>query len=136
MRYYLNSADKLDPVEFGERSKAVCDAYLQAGKLAKQGTHLISADEKTGIQALEPGQGKAGDSQGAGDAQGISGRPIPSHPFPLHAASRIVAESGGDLVQHSPPAAIESLQLQVDRGVARTAARIHRLLQPDLGQAV
>jgi hypothetical protein len=54
MRYYLNSADKLDPVEFGERSKAVCNAYLQAGKLAGQGTHLISADEKTGIQALEP----------------------------------------------------------------------------------
>ena len=53
MRYYLNSADKLDPVEFRERSKAVCDAYLQARELHKQGTHLISTDEKTGIQALE-----------------------------------------------------------------------------------
>jgi transposase len=53
MRYYLNSADKLDPVEFGERSKSVCDAYLQAEDLCKQGTHLISTDEKTGIQALE-----------------------------------------------------------------------------------
>ena len=53
MRYYLNSADKLDPVEFNERSKSVCDAYLQAGELQKQQTHLISTDEKTGIQALE-----------------------------------------------------------------------------------
>jgi transposase len=53
MRYYLNSADKLDPVEFNERSKAVCDAYLQAGHLHEQQTHLISTDEKTGIQALE-----------------------------------------------------------------------------------
>jgi transposase len=53
MRYYLNSADKLDPVEFGERSKAVCDAYFQATDLHQQRTHLISTDEKTGIQALE-----------------------------------------------------------------------------------
>jgi len=53
MRYYLNSADKLDPVEFAGRSKAVCDAYLQAEELQKQGTHLLSTDEKTGIQALE-----------------------------------------------------------------------------------
>jgi transposase len=53
MRYYLNSADKLDPVEFAARSKAVCDAYQQAGELHKQGTHTASVDEKTGIQALE-----------------------------------------------------------------------------------
>lgn len=53
MRYYLNSADKLDPVEFNERSKLVCDAYLQAPDLHKRQTHLISTDEKTGIQALE-----------------------------------------------------------------------------------
>jgi len=53
MRYYLNSADKLDPVEFAERSKTVCDAYLKAGEFQEQGTHLISTDEKTGVQALE-----------------------------------------------------------------------------------
>lgn len=53
MRYYLNSADKLDPVEFNERSKAVCDAYSQAAELHKRQTHLISTDEKSGIQALE-----------------------------------------------------------------------------------
>jgi hypothetical protein len=53
MRYYLNSADKLDPVEFSERSRMVCDVYLQAADLQKKGMHLISTDEKTGIQALE-----------------------------------------------------------------------------------
>jgi len=31
----------------------VCDLYEQAGRLAEQGIHLISTDEKTGIQALE-----------------------------------------------------------------------------------
>ena len=31
----------------------VCDLYEQAGALAEQGIHLVSTDEKTGIQALE-----------------------------------------------------------------------------------
>jgi len=31
----------------------VCDLYEQAGRLAEQGVHLVSTDEKTGIQALE-----------------------------------------------------------------------------------
>jgi len=53
MRYYLNSADKLDPVEFSDRSQAVCGAYAQAQALQQQQVHLISTDEKTGIQALE-----------------------------------------------------------------------------------
>jgi DDE superfamily endonuclease len=31
----------------------VCDLYAQAGRLAEQGAHLVSTDEKTGMQALE-----------------------------------------------------------------------------------
>ena len=31
----------------------VCDLYAQAGQLAEQGVHLVSTDEKTGMQALE-----------------------------------------------------------------------------------
>jgi transposase len=31
----------------------VCNLYEQAGQLAEQGIHLVSTDEKTGIQALE-----------------------------------------------------------------------------------
>jgi len=31
----------------------VCELYAQAGALAEQGIHLVSTDEKTGIQALE-----------------------------------------------------------------------------------
>jgi DDE superfamily endonuclease len=30
----------------------ICDLYEQAGRLAEQGVHLVSTDEKTGIQAL------------------------------------------------------------------------------------
>jgi DDE superfamily endonuclease len=44
----------------------VCDLYAQAGRLAEQGAHLVSTDEKTGMQALErlhpdipPGPGRA-----------------------------------------------------------------------------
>jgi transposase len=32
---------------------AVCALYEQAGRLAEQGIHVVSTDEKTGIQALE-----------------------------------------------------------------------------------
>lgn len=31
----------------------VCDLYAQAGRLAEQGIHLVSTDEKTGMQARE-----------------------------------------------------------------------------------
>lgn len=51
-RYWLN-ADPEDPVAFGQQVAAVCDLYEQAGRLAEQGIHVVSTDEKTGIQALE-----------------------------------------------------------------------------------
>ncbi|MBL7039867.1 MAG: hypothetical protein ISR77_14615 [Pirellulaceae bacterium] len=35
------------------RVQAVCDLYQQAFSLYEQGIHLVSTDEKTGIQALE-----------------------------------------------------------------------------------
>jgi transposase len=51
-RYWLN-ANPEDPVAFGQQVATVCDLYEQAGRLAVQGIHLVSTDEKTGIQALE-----------------------------------------------------------------------------------
>jgi len=33
--------------------QGLCDVYLQAKELKEEGTHVISCDEKTGIQALE-----------------------------------------------------------------------------------
>jgi transposase len=51
-RYWLN-ANPEDPVLFGQQVATVCDLYEQAGRLAERGIHLVSTDEKTGIQALE-----------------------------------------------------------------------------------
>jgi transposase len=51
-RYWLN-ANPEDPVAFSQQVATVCDLYEQAGRLAEQGIHLVSTDEKTGIQALE-----------------------------------------------------------------------------------
>ncbi len=52
-RYWLNTREK-DPVVFQERVEAICDTYLEAPALKKDhGTHTISADEMTGLQALE-----------------------------------------------------------------------------------
>ena len=43
----------MDPEVFREQSRAVCESYARAGQLAGQGIHVVSTDEKTGIQALE-----------------------------------------------------------------------------------
>lgn len=51
-RYWLN-AQPDDPEAFGQQAATVCALYEQAGRLAEQGIHLVSTDEKTGIQALE-----------------------------------------------------------------------------------
>jgi transposase len=52
-RYWLNTREK-DPVVFAERVEAICDTYREAPALARdQGTHTISTDEMTGLQALE-----------------------------------------------------------------------------------
>src|SRR5574341_55879 len=51
-RYWLNP--KIDDPEQHKRQVAqICDLYGEAQALAQQGTHLVSTDEKTGIQALE-----------------------------------------------------------------------------------
>jgi hypothetical protein len=47
------NADPLDPAVFRDRAEAVCDLYERAGRLAEQGIHVASTDEKAGIQALE-----------------------------------------------------------------------------------
>ncbi len=52
-RYWLNNKRHEDSAEFDQQVKTVCDLYEQAPKLADQGTHVMSTDEKTGIQALE-----------------------------------------------------------------------------------
>jgi DDE superfamily endonuclease len=51
-RYWLN-ANPEDPEAFAQQVATVCEVYEQAGRLAEQGIHLVSTDEKTGIQALE-----------------------------------------------------------------------------------
>lgn len=42
-----------DPTEFDESVRELCQLYGQAPALQAQGVHLLSTDEKTGIQALE-----------------------------------------------------------------------------------
>jgi DDE superfamily endonuclease len=51
-RYWLN-ANPDDPEAFRRQAAPVCEAYERAGQLAEQGTHVVSTDEKTGMQALE-----------------------------------------------------------------------------------
>jgi transposase len=51
-RYWLNSRPA-DATVFDAQVRLVCDLYRRALTLQAQGVHLISCDEKTGIQALE-----------------------------------------------------------------------------------
>lgn len=51
---WLNSRDKTDcPEEFEQKAKIVCGIYQNAIEYEAQGIHVLSVDEKTGIQALE-----------------------------------------------------------------------------------
>jgi transposase len=52
-RYWLN-ADPDDPEKFAQEVKTVCELYAQAPELHQGGVSIVSTDEKTGIQALEP----------------------------------------------------------------------------------
>lgn len=51
-RYWLNPNID-DEAAFQTHVEAVCDLYQQAPAMHAQGIHVISLDEKTGIQALE-----------------------------------------------------------------------------------
>ena len=54
VRGWLTSPDKRnDPERYEADVRKVCGTYLQAQDLEKQGVHVVSTDEKTGIQALE-----------------------------------------------------------------------------------
>ena len=52
MEYWLNAKPD-DPVAFAAQVTAVCEVYQHAPAIAEQGGHVISTEEKTGIQALE-----------------------------------------------------------------------------------
>lgn len=50
----MTSRDKLeDPERFAKQVQTLCDLYGQAQTLHAQGVHVISTDEKTGMQAVE-----------------------------------------------------------------------------------
>jgi hypothetical protein len=51
-RYWLNSQPE-DATVFDAQVRLVCDLYRRAAELQRTGVHLLSTDEKTGIQALE-----------------------------------------------------------------------------------
>lgn len=51
-RYWLNAQPE-DEAVFDAQVRAICALYRQATQLHKLGIHLVSTDEKTGIQALQ-----------------------------------------------------------------------------------
>lgn len=54
IRYWLHSTEKAeDPASFNQKVNEICDLYKNAQELSEQGTHVVSVDEMTGIQALE-----------------------------------------------------------------------------------
>ena len=52
MEYWLHGPDSGTP-EYQAQVAEVCELYAQAPALQEAGVHLLSTDEKTGIQALE-----------------------------------------------------------------------------------
>jgi transposase len=52
-RYWLNNKRADDPDKFDGEVREICHLYQNAQQLHESGLHLVSVDEKTGIQALE-----------------------------------------------------------------------------------
>jgi transposase len=53
MRYWLNNERDKEPEVFDAEVRRVCEHYAKALTLHQEGVHLVSTDEKTGIQALQ-----------------------------------------------------------------------------------
>ncbi len=53
VRQWLNNERSKEPEVFDAQVREVCQQYAQAQQLHEAGVHLVSCDEKTGIQALE-----------------------------------------------------------------------------------
>lgn len=53
MKSWLTHERANDPASFDHAVRQVCALYAHAAVLHAQGTHLVSTDEKTGMQALE-----------------------------------------------------------------------------------
>jgi hypothetical protein len=52
-RYWLNHHRAEDPEPFDTAVQTICELDQQAPHWHEQGVHLVSTDEKTGIQANE-----------------------------------------------------------------------------------
>jgi transposase len=53
IRYWLNNERSAEPEVFDAEVRRVCEQYAEALSLREEGVHLVSTDEKSGIQALE-----------------------------------------------------------------------------------
>ena len=54
IRYWLHSSEKTEsPESFADKVNEICSLYQSAQKQSRKGTHIVSTDEMTGVQALE-----------------------------------------------------------------------------------
>lgn len=54
IRYWLHSSEKTEiPESFAFKVYEICDLYQNAREQSREGAHVVSTDEMTGVQALE-----------------------------------------------------------------------------------
>ncbi len=53
VKYWLNNERASEPEVFDAQVRAMCEHYAEAAQLNARGVHLVSTDEKTGIQVLD-----------------------------------------------------------------------------------
>lgn len=54
IRYWLHSTEKAEaPDSFAQKVNEICGLYQDAQDFSREGIHVVSTDEMTGIQALE-----------------------------------------------------------------------------------
>lgn len=141
----------LDAHAFNQQAKVVCQLYEQAPQLHAQGIHLMSCDEKTGIQALQRVMTpmKPGQVERRSDEYLRHGTQCLIANFEV-ATGRIVASSIGEsrteadfvvhiaqTLQQDPPGEwiflVDHLNIHKSEGLVRLVAKVCQI-ERDLGQ--
>lgn len=97
--YWLNAPER-DSQQFQAQVKTVCELYEQAQQWHEQGIHIISTDEKTGIQALER-----------------AAQTLPMRPGVAGQASRIVRQEY-EYIRHGTQCLIANFEVATGKQIA------------------
>src|SRR5215216_6714987 len=114
----------------GGSSSSISSIHPPIGSVGQAGCKGVG--HRTGVGQ----QGQPQAHQGDGFEAHLPGRSYPPHPFCLHSEVHLLAQPDRVVVFHPGAQATEARQLPLGRGSISAHSCVHRVLQPDDGQAI